>query len=108
MAQMIKISYFISFHLSQLAQLGKLTKQHAEKSQEILLLLSDTALHFDRFRTKGKDRGFFFECFKVSILTHLYHLDETRIEDFVLCVSFTFYILFFVGDLVPSNSVSTI
>lgn len=72
MAQMIKISYFISFHLSQLAQLGKLTKQHTEKSQEILLIISDTAVHFDRFRTKGKERGFFFECFKVSILSYLF------------------------------------
>lgn len=59
--------YFFCFHLSQLAQLNKLTEEHVQKSQEVLHHILEIASHFDELRGKGKEQGLVFECIKVRV-----------------------------------------
>lgn len=63
--QVVQVVYFISFHLTQLAQLKNLTEDFVIRSQEMLLYMSEVASHFDDYYYKGKEHGLFFEIFKV-------------------------------------------
>ncbi|KAK3910456.1 Nucleolar pre-ribosomal-associated protein 1 [Frankliniella fusca] len=63
--QIVQLVYFVAFHLTQLAQLQKLTEDFVIRSQNLLLFISEIASHYDSSYGKGKEQGLFFEVFKV-------------------------------------------
>lgn len=63
-----QIVYFVSFHVTQLAHLDKLTESSLQRSQELLLFLADVTSHFDEIQVKSKDEGLRYNCFQVSCI----------------------------------------
>ncbi|KAJ1521865.1 hypothetical protein ONE63_002207 [Megalurothrips usitatus] len=71
--QVTNVVYFVCFHLTQLAQLQKLTGKHLKKSQDILLFVCDFASQFDNC-AEGEGDKLLCHCLKI-VFSHpiMYH-----------------------------------